>query len=232
MVSARGRTRSGGGSLTIVPLRFLEARPSAKKPKNPDKPRKEALMPGDARREAVTALNAWSAEEAERGLAACCASRRWVAALAAGRPYGGWSELAAASSAAIKALRWSDVLEALEAHPRIGEKAAGESQEAKWSRAEQSAAASADVAVLGVLARVNAEYENRFGHVFLICASGRRAEQILAEARRRLADEAAVEQQQVRTELAAIALLRLERLGLRDGPAEPTEENSAAGASA
>ena len=169
-------------------------------------------MPGDARREAVTVLNAWSAQEATRELTACCASRRWVAAIADGRPYCGWSELAAASTAGIKALRWSDVLEALDAHPRIGERAAGESREAKWSRAEQSAAASADAAVLGALARVNAEYERRFGHVFLICASGRSAEQILAEARRRLGNDAVAEQQEVRAELAGIALLRLERL--------------------
>jgi 2-oxo-4-hydroxy-4-carboxy-5-ureidoimidazoline decarboxylase len=178
-------------------------------------------MPGDTHREAVSALNAWTAEEAERALPACCASSRWVAAVAGGRPYGGWTELAAASSAAIKAIRWSDVLEALDAHPRIGDRAAGESREAEWSRAEQSAAASADAAVLGVLARVNAEYERRFGHVFLICASGRPAEQILAEARRRLGNDAAAEQQEVRAELAAIALLRLERLAETATPATP-----------
>lgn len=204
MVSARGRTPAGSGSLTIVPP-------------GTTKPGKEALMPGDARREAVTALNAWSADEARRALSACCASRRWTEAMADGRPYGGWTELAAAASAGIKALRWSDVLEALDAHPRIGDKAAGESREAKWSRAEQSASASADAAVLGAVARANVEYERRFGHVFLICASGRPAEQILAEARRRLGNDAAAEQQEVRAELAAIVLLRLERLAASGG---------------
>lgn len=169
-------------------------------------------MPGDARREAVAVLNAWSADEAKRELAACCASRRWVAAMADGRPYCGWTELAAASTAAVKALRWSDVLEALDAHPRIGDRAAGQSREAQWSRAEQSAAASADATVLGAVARSNLEYERRFGHVFLICASGRPAEQILAEARRRLGNDALAEQQEVRGELAQIVLLRLEKL--------------------
>ena len=169
-------------------------------------------MPEDTRRAAVAALNAWSGDDARRELLTCCASRRWAEALAAGRPYGGWSELAGAATAGIKALRWPDVLEALEAHPRIGDRAAGRSREAKWSRAEQSAAASADAAVLGELARANADYERRFGHVFLICASGRPAEQILAEARRRLGNDVAAEQHEVRTELAGIALLRLERL--------------------
>lgn len=171
-------------------------------------------MPDDARREAVTALNAWSADQARQELSACCASRRWVAALTDGRPYSGWTELASAATAAIKALRWSDVLEALDAHPRIGDRAAGQSREAAWSRAEQSAAASADAAVLRAVAEANVEYEQAFGHVFLICASGRPAEQILAEARRRLGNDAAAEQQQVRTELAQIVLLRLERLAL------------------
>ena len=174
-------------------------------------------MPGDARIEAVTALNAWSADEAQRALSACCASRRWTDAIASGRPYGGWTELAAAASAGIKALRWPDVLEALDAHPRIGDKAAGESREAEWSRAEQSAAASADAAVLREVARANAEYEQAFGHVFLIRAAGRPAEEILAEARRRLGNDAAAEQQEVRAELAGIVLLRLERLAASAG---------------
>ena len=170
-------------------------------------------MAGGARDEAVAALNGWSAEEARRALTACCASRTWADAIADGRPYAGWAQLEAAASAGIEALRWPDVLEALEAHPRIGDRASGESREARWSRAEQSAAASGDAAVLEALAWANAEYEERFGHVFLICASGRPAEQILAEAWRRLGNEPVAEQGEVRHELAGIVLLRLERLG-------------------
>lgn len=176
-------------------------------------------MPGDVRGEAVAALNGWSADEARRALTACCASRRWVDALADARPYAGWAELATAASAGISGLRWPDVLEALEAHPRIGDRAAGESREARWSRAEQSAAASGEAAVLEALARANVEYEERFGHVFLICASGRPAEQILAEARRRSGNEPVAEHDEVRRELAGIVLLRLERLGAGAGPA-------------
>ncbi|MBS2548121.1 2-oxo-4-hydroxy-4-carboxy-5-ureidoimidazoline decarboxylase [Catenulispora sp. NL8] len=178
-------------------------------------------MPGDPRRAAVTALNAWSAEQARQELSACCASRRWVAAMASGRPYGGWTELAAAASAAIKALRWSDVLEALDAHPRIGDKAAGQSREAQWSRAEQSAAAGGAESVLWEVAAANAEYEQVFGHVFLIRAAGRSAEEILAAARRRLDHDAATEQQVVRAELAEIVLLRLERVAQTAGSSSP-----------
>jgi 2-oxo-4-hydroxy-4-carboxy-5-ureidoimidazoline decarboxylase len=169
-------------------------------------------MPGDARREAVAALNAWTADDAKRELLACCASHRWAAAVAGGRPYGGWTELAAAASAAMKALRWSDVLEALDAHPRIGDRAGGKSREAAWSRAEQATAADAAEAVLREVAQANAEYEQAFGHVFLIRAAGRSAEEILAAARERLGNDPASEQQVVRGELAEIALLRIERL--------------------
>jgi 2-oxo-4-hydroxy-4-carboxy-5-ureidoimidazoline decarboxylase len=199
MVSDRGRGGASSSSLTVVPLgtRQTEGGPP---------------MPGDARREAVAALNVWTADDAGRELLACCASRRWAAAVADGRPYGGWTELAAAASAAMKALRWSDVLEALDAHPRIGDRAAGESREAKWSRAEQAAAAGGPASVQQELVRANAEYEQAFGHVFLIRAAGRSAEEILAAARERLGHDAATEQQVVRGELGEIALLRLERL--------------------
>ncbi|ACU73600.1 OHCU decarboxylase [Catenulispora acidiphila DSM 44928] len=178
-------------------------------------------MPEDARREAVAALNAWSAEQATQELSACCASRRWTAAVADGRPYGGWAELASAATAGIKALRWSDVLEALDAHPRIGDRAAGQSREAAWSRAEQSAAAGSAESVRQEVTRANAEYEQAFGHVFLIRAAGRSAEEILAEARRRLGNDAAAEQREVRAELAQIVLLRLERLAEAAAAAEP-----------
>jgi 2-oxo-4-hydroxy-4-carboxy-5-ureidoimidazoline decarboxylase len=178
-------------------------------------------MSGDARPEAVAALNAWSADEARRALTACCASRRWVAAIAQGRPYGGWTELASAANAAMKALRWSDVLEALDAHPRIGDQAAGESREAKWSRAEQSVAAGGAEPVLREVALANAEYERVFGHVFLIRAAGRSAEEILAAARERLGHDADAERQVVRAELAEIVLLRLESLA--GGPAAADE---------
>lgn len=196
-------------------------------------------MPEDARREAVAALNAWSVEQATQELSACCASRRWAAAVADGRPYGSWTELASAATAGIKALRWSDVLEALDAHPRIGDRAAGRSREAAWSRAEQSTAAGSAESVRQEVTRANEDYEQAFGHVFLIRAAGRSSEEILAEARRRLGNDAAAEQQEVRAELAQIVLLRLERLAEAagaaapaDAAAEPTAAESAAAVTA
>jgi 2-oxo-4-hydroxy-4-carboxy-5-ureidoimidazoline decarboxylase len=165
----------------------------------------------DDERASVAVLDRAAAGEAAGLLRPCCASARWVAELVAGRPYRSLDRLLAASDAAAAALGWADVEEALAAHPRIGERAAGVSREASWSRGEQAGAAGAAAAVQAGLAAGNAEYEARFGHVFLICAAGRSGAEMLAELRARLGNGEADEQQVVRRELGAIARLRLAR---------------------
>ena len=140
-------------------------------------------------------------------------SRRTSRALDRKRPYADRTELLVAADLAARALSWPDVQLGLSAHPRIGERAAGESQEASWSRAEQLAAAqSADDTTKDALIRVNQEYEARFGHVFLIFASGRTQSEILDVARERLHNDEETERAVVRDELRKIALLRLERV--------------------
>jgi 2-oxo-4-hydroxy-4-carboxy-5-ureidoimidazoline decarboxylase len=134
-----------------------------------------------------------------------------VASLVGGRPYGSLDRLLGASDAAAGGLAWADVLEALAAHPRIGERAAGAGREAAWSRGEQAGAAAAGADLQAELAAGNAEYEARFGYVFLICASGRGAAEILGELRARLGHSQAGEQEVVRGELGKIARLRLAR---------------------
>jgi 2-oxo-4-hydroxy-4-carboxy-5-ureidoimidazoline decarboxylase len=157
-------------------------------------------------------LNALPREDAERELRACCAARVWVSAVAAGRPYPDSAALAAAADVALATLTWPDIAEALAAHPRIGERAAGAGQDAAWSRREQAAVAEADAGVRDELADANREYEERFGHVFLIFAAGRAPGELLAAARARLAHDPATEQDVVRAELARIVQLRLRRL--------------------
>ena len=162
---------------------------------------------------AVETVNALPAERLEEDLLACLAAPAWGARLLARRPYRDRAELLAAADAAARSLSWADVRQALSAHPRIGERAAGPAREAEWSRAEQSAAArTADDATRAALITANEEYEARFGHVFLICASGRSQAEILAAARERLDNDEATEQQTVTDELRRIALLRLERV--------------------
>jgi 2-oxo-4-hydroxy-4-carboxy-5-ureidoimidazoline decarboxylase len=146
-------------------------------------------------------------------LLACLAAPAWGAAIAAQRPYRDRAELLAAADAPARALSWDDVLLGLSAHPRIGERAAGESKEAAWSRVEQStAAASSDDALKAELVTANRLYEDKFGHVFLIFASGRSQSEILAAARERLGNDETTERAIVTDELRKIALLRLERV--------------------
>jgi 2-oxo-4-hydroxy-4-carboxy-5-ureidoimidazoline decarboxylase len=104
----------------------------------------------------------------------------------------------------LRALAWTDVEQALAAHPRIGERAAGASREAAWSREEQAGASPNDELVAG-----NVAYEERFGHVFLICATGLSGAEILAEVKNRLGNEPATERDVVREELRKIVDLRL-----------------------
>lgn len=147
--------------------------------------------------------------EASAALLACCASQRWVSAVSAGRPYADLSELRARSAEVFDDLAWSDLVEAMAAHPRIGERAEGDGPEAGWSRQEQSAAATGDDALRKRLRAGNAEYERRFGHVFLICATGLSAEAVLDALCLRMANDIDAEQEVVRGELRKIADLRL-----------------------
>jgi hydroxyisourate hydrolase len=160
----------------------------------------------------LAAFNALPEPAAAEALAACCAARRWVARLAAARPYPSAAALHDAAAAELADLGWPDVLEALGAHPRIGQRAGGGSREAAWSRGEQSGAARADETVLGELAEANAAYEAKFGFVFLIRAAGRGAEEMLAACRDRLGHDEQAERPVVRGELAQIVRLRLDKM--------------------
>ncbi|MEO3804160.1 2-oxo-4-hydroxy-4-carboxy-5-ureidoimidazoline decarboxylase [Nonomuraea sp. B1E8] len=158
---------------------------------------------------ALDAFNARPPDEAERALLACCACRAFAAKVAALRPYRGLGELLAAADAAVRDLEWSGVLEALSAHPRIGERAAGTGAEAAWSRQEQSGV---DDASRAALAEGNRAYEERFGHVYLVCATGLDGAELLARLTSRLRNDEATERDVVRAELAAITRVRLRKL--------------------
>ncbi|MEV4413271.1 2-oxo-4-hydroxy-4-carboxy-5-ureidoimidazoline decarboxylase [Catellatospora sp. NPDC049609] len=160
----------------------------------------------------LAAFNDLPQAQAEEELRACCACDAWARAVSAARPYPGHAELREVAAGAVAALSWPDVAQALAAHPRIGERAAGAGREAAWSRREQSGAASADEQTAAALVDANRAYEERFGHVFLIFATGKSAGQMLAAARERLANDEQTEREVVRRELTAITLLRLERL--------------------
>lgn len=154
-----------------------------------------------------------TADEAvlRRELLACCDVPAWADAVLAGRPYGDLAELEATADRAARALGPADVDRALAAHPRIGERASGSDTGAVWSRGEQSGV-SRDEATRAALLESNRAYEERFGRVFLICATGLSADQVLAALHRRLEHDDATEQDVVADELRKIALLRLRKV--------------------
>jgi 2-oxo-4-hydroxy-4-carboxy-5-ureidoimidazoline decarboxylase len=156
----------------------------------------------------LAAFNAAPPEAAERDLLTCCASGRFARAVADGRPYRDPDALSDAAGAAFAALSWDDIVESMNAHPRIGDRPAS----AGWSAAEQSGAAAASDQVRQGLAEGNLAYERRFGHAFLICASGLSGQQMLDQLRTRLANDPDAERTVVRRELLKITRLRLAKL--------------------
>jgi allantoicase len=169
------------------------------------------------RRWGVRWLNALPAGQAEAELLACCGSREWARQVAAARPWPGFDDLAATADRVWAGLGRDDWLEAFAAHPRIGARAsaapAGTSGTgAGWSGREQAGAAAADAAVLAGLAEGNRDYQARFGHIFLVCASGRAAAELLDELRRRLGNDPATELRVAAEEQRKITRLRLDKL--------------------
>lgn len=160
----------------------------------------------------LTQLNQATAADATGWLRTCCASRRWLDEMVRLRPYSDQTMLREHSDTVLDALPWEDVREAVDAHPRIGERATGAGTEAAWSRAEQSAAATEDDRVKAGLAEGNRAYEERFGHVFLICATGLSATDVLQALRQRLGNTPEAEHAVVRTELIRLVGLRLDKL--------------------
>ncbi len=140
-------------------------------------------------------------------LGSCLDIERWVADVAAGRPYPDRNALLVKASASAEEITWAEVAGALLRHPRIGEKATGgSSADAVLSATEQSGVADSDAAEL---AAGNLAYEQRFGYIYLICASGLTGAQMLAALRERLTHDDEQERLVVMDELRKIAALRL-----------------------
>jgi len=167
-------------------------------------------------------------------LRSCCAAPAWVQEIDRARPYPDRAALRSWSDAVLAGLDWAGIRAALDAHPRIGERPAagtgspGGSREAAWSSREQSGMDSASASTRAALVAANRTYEERFGHVFLIFATGRSDRELLAAARDRIGHDEVTERAVVRSELGRIVALRLTKL-LDALAAEPFERSGAAG---
>ncbi len=143
-------------------------------------------------------------------LKACCDVPGWARAVIEGRPYADLDALVTAADTAARRLTADEVERAIASHPRIGERAPGQSTHASWSRGEQ-AGVSQDDQTKAALLEGNRAYEERFGKVFLICASGLGAEQILQRLNERLTNDDDTESAVIADELRKIALVRLRK---------------------
>jgi 2-oxo-4-hydroxy-4-carboxy-5-ureidoimidazoline decarboxylase len=163
----------------------------------------------------VSALDTFNDQPPDRAVAAlraCNAAPRFAAELVAGRPYPDADTLVARAEQVARALPWEEVALALAAHPRIGDRVDGSSSEAQASRREQGSLAGADDATRAALVDGNRAYEERFDRVFLVRAAGRSPEEMLAELRRRLGNDAETERTEATEQLAQITALRVRGL--------------------
>jgi 2-oxo-4-hydroxy-4-carboxy-5-ureidoimidazoline decarboxylase len=144
----------------------------------------------------------------------CCGSRAWARAMAARRPIRTAVDLLAACDAIWKDLPVSDWIEAFQSHPRIGESkapSAASAQSTAWSSTEQQKVGTAGDAVKAALAEGNRAYEQRFGRILIVCATGKSAQEILEILERRLRNDDRTELLEAAEQQRQIAHLRLKK---------------------
>ena len=163
------------------------------------------------------ALERWNRlpfEEAEKEILPCCGSRSWARGITGRRPLADEAALLAASDEMWNSLSEDDWTEAFGSHPRIGESSAANSSEArpaKWSAQEQRGVAVADDTVKTALAEANQEYERRFHRIFIVCATGKTAPEILQIMERRMQNDDRTELYEAAEQQRQITHIRLRR---------------------
>lgn len=160
-------------------------------------------------------LNGLAPDLAEAEFMRCCGSTVWAKEMTRLRPYKSRESLFATADRTWLSISEHDWLEAFSHHPRIGDGAALEKRfasTAEWASGEQSGTRNASRAVLDRLKQMNREYEKRFPHVFLICATGKSAEEMLANLESRLGNDPKRELTVASGEQMKITRIRLEKL--------------------
>ena len=158
-------------------------------------------------------LNTLPAGEAEAMLLPCCGSWSWARRMAESRPFRDLEDLLATSDRIWWSLDEKDWLEAFAAHPRIGEKTTkGSARSRRWSEQEQAGARGVPPEILRRLSEGNLLYQQKFGHIFIVCATGKDAAEMLTLLRERLANDPETELRAAAEEQRKITNLRLEKL--------------------
>lgn len=172
---------------------------------------------GEAR--VLDAINKCSKDEAFEQFKRCCTSTRWVEHMVASRPFASFEALLAEADRFWQTLSKEDYLEAFAGHPKIGDVDAVRKKYASsraWTEKEQAGVAVASDQVLEDLARGNTDYEQRFGYIFIVCATGKSADEMLALLRARLGNAPDAELKIAAGEQSKITRIRLEKLWQED----------------
>lgn len=148
--------------------------------------------------------------DAERELRHCCSSQQWAELMAAARPFASWESLIETADRVWLSVSPDEWLHAFHAHPRIGERKAG----ARWTAQEQSGTRTASDETRDALTEGNRAYEEKFGFIYLVCATGRSADEMLANLRERIGNDRETELRAAAEEQRKITALRLEKLVL------------------
>jgi 2-oxo-4-hydroxy-4-carboxy-5-ureidoimidazoline decarboxylase len=149
-------------------------------------------------------LNALDGASAAHELQRCCGSTRWAEAMAAARPFASADAAALTADRVWALLDQADWREAFAAHPRIGERT-----RSPWEAAEQSGV---ENEARAALQQLNRDYEARFGYMFIVCATGKSAAEIVARLEQRLGNNPEEELRAAAEEQRQITRLRLARL--------------------
>ncbi len=160
-------------------------------------------------------LNRTSQATAENALLSCCGSRRWAQNMAEARPFSDVAALLNQAEQIWQNLEIKDWLEAFAAHPKIGAKSGvpqATAQSAEWSNSEQSGTQHATDSVRTELEEANRLYEEKFGFIFIVCATGKSAEEMLEICQERLNNDADLEIRIAANEQRKITEIRLKKL--------------------
>lgn len=160
-------------------------------------------------------LNELAPEEARKELLKCCGATRWAETVEHQRPYASLEQLIGNANEVWWSLNEADWLEAFRSHPKIGERKAANAvsaQSQQWSAQEQQGVQSAAQEAVEKLARLNVDYEKKFGFIFIVCATGKSTDEILALLEQRLTNVPETELPIAAAEQAKITELRLRKL--------------------
>jgi 2-oxo-4-hydroxy-4-carboxy-5-ureidoimidazoline decarboxylase len=169
---------------------------------------------GPGMNEVLARWNELQTGEAAKEILSCCGASSWANAMAGKRPFEDEAAVLITSDEVWLKLEPAAWMEAFKSHPKIGESRAATPQgehSAQWSKQEQKNAAFASDEIKLALAEGNREYEKKFGFIFIVCATGKSAGEILAILRRRLQNGKEIELREAAEEQRQITQLRLKK---------------------